>query len=225
MLKEKLRDLEISSVVIIFDRDFGKLVFRDFRGYGSLLDDAEWLLERTQQRSWGFMLRPVIQNGCYGLWIGEYMPNNNRVIREEIIFSKASSKISKLLMRYAEDKASERKIDRIMDISVLKKMLPESNIIRGFKYYICPEDWIYKRCPYAKEIYRAIEEKYGSSIKLYYSRVAEMMPSINKCDDVLICPLLASPNAFERILILNNILRSSKIGEIKVLDKNTIRIS
>lgn len=225
MLKEKLRDLEIGSVVIIFDRDFGKLIFRDFRGYGTLLDDAEWLLERTQQRSWGFMLRPVIQDGRYGLWIGEYMPNNNQIIREEIIFSKGSSKISNLLMRYAEDKVGEKKINEIMEISVLKKMLPESNIIRGFKYYVCPEDWIYKRCPYVKEIYRAIGEKYGSSVKLYYSRVAEIMSSINKCDDVIICPLLASPNAFERILVLNNILRSSKVGEMKILDKSTVKIS
>ncbi|MEM2272865.1 MAG: hypothetical protein QXX56_01450 [Candidatus Bathyarchaeia archaeon] len=225
MPRKKLKDLKLGSVIIIFDRDFGKLIFRDIRGYGSLLDDAEWLLERTQQRSWGFMIRPVIQNGRSGLWIGEYVPTNNQIVQEEILFSKGSSTISKLLLKYAENKVNERKINRRIDVSALKKMLPESNIIQSFKYYVCPEERFYEKCPHIKEIYKAIEEKCGSSTKLYYSRVAEIISSIDKCHDVLICPLLASPNAFERILILNNILRNKKIGKIKIIDKSVIEVS
>lgn len=225
MLEGKLKELSIGSVIIIFDRNFGRFIFRDVRGYGNLLDDAEWLLERTPQRSWGFMIRPIIQDGFCGLWVGEYKPDINQVIREEILFSKGSSAISKLLLKYVENKVSEKEINRRVNVDVLKRMLPESNIIQNFKYYICPEEKFYEKCPYIERIYRILGEKYGLFARLHYSQVAEIISNINKCQDVLICPLLASPNTFERILILNKVLKSRKIGEVKVVDKSTVKVS
>ncbi|MEM2559215.1 MAG: hypothetical protein QXF59_00235 [Candidatus Bathyarchaeia archaeon] len=223
MLNKKLKELSIGSVIIIFDRDFGRLIFRDIKGYGNLLDDTEWLLERTPQRSWGFMIRPIIQDGLYGLWIGEYTPNSNQVIREETLFGKGSSIISKLLVRYIENKVSEREINRRISIDALKKMIPESNIIRDFKYYICPEERFYGKCPLIEKIYKAIGEKYDSFTRLYCSQITEIISSVNKCHDVLICPILASPNALERIIILNKVLKNRRIGEIKINSKGSVQ--
>lgn len=224
MLQEKLKDIKVGSIIIIFDRDFGRLVFRDVRIYENLLDDAEWLLERTQQKSWGFMIRPIIQEKQYGLWIGEYMPDNSRVILEEILFSKGSSAISKLLFKYSENKVSEKEVNRRVNVDTLKKMLPESNIIRDFKYFTCPEERFYNRCPCIEEIYRVIGERYGYAPRLYYSRVAEIISSVNKCHDIIICPLQASPNALERIFVLNRILQSRRIGEIKIINRSLVKV-
>lgn len=224
MLQEKSKDIRFGDIILIIDRDLGKLVFRDFKGYGSLLDDAEWLLERTPQRSWGFMIRPVIKEKGYGLWIGEYMPGNNRVLREEMHFSRGASAISKLLLRYSENKISERAINKILNVDTLRSKLPESNIIQDFKYFICPEERLYSKCPRVEEIYRAILERSGSFSRLHYSQVAEIISRINKCNDVIICPLTAPPNAFERIFTLNKVLRSRRIGEINI-DESAIKIS
>ncbi|MEM2320834.1 MAG: hypothetical protein QXS79_03000 [Candidatus Bathyarchaeia archaeon] len=189
-----------------------------------MLDDAEWLLERTPQKSWGFMIRPIIHEKQYGLWIGEYMPNN-KITREEILFGGGSSTISELLLEYEESRVGEREIDRKIDIETLRRTLPESNIIQDFKYFVCPEERFYNRCPRLEEIYKAIKERCGSAKRLHYSQVAVIISGIDKCYDVIICPLLASPNALERILIFDKILRSRKIGRMKIADRNIIEVS
>ncbi|MEM1883386.1 MAG: hypothetical protein QXE14_02140 [Candidatus Bathyarchaeia archaeon] len=223
MFQEKSKGIRFSDGVLIFDRDLGKLVFRDFKGYGSLLDDAEWLLERTPQRSWGFMMRPIIKEGSYGLWIGEYEPENNRVVREEVHFSRGASTISKLLLRYAVNKISERVINKMLNVDTLRNKLPESNIIQDFKYFICPEERLYSKCPRIEEIYRAILKRSNSVSRLHYSQVAEIISRINKCNDVIICPLTAPPNAFERLFTLNKVLRSRRMGEINIYE-NVIKV-
>ncbi|MEM1514799.1 MAG: hypothetical protein QXH24_01925 [Candidatus Bathyarchaeia archaeon] len=217
MLQEKLKNIKVGSIIIIFDRDFGRLIFRNVRIYENLLDDAEWLLERTPQRSWGFMIRSIIKEKHYGLWIGEYMPDNNKVIREEMLFSKGSSVISKILLKHSENRVSDKEVDRKINIDTLKKMLPESNIIRDFKHFTCPEERFYNRCPCIEEIYKIIGERCSYAPRLYYSRVAEIIFRVNKCHDVIICPLQASPNALERIFVLTKILQSRRIGKIKVI--------
>lgn len=225
MLQEGLKGIKIGGTIIVFDRDFGKLMFRDVRGYGNLLDDAEWLLERTSQRSWGFMIRPIVHEKQYGLWIGEYMPNNNKITREEILFGRGSLTMSRLLLKYEENRVSEREINRKISIETLKKILPESNIIQDFKYLVCPEERFYSKCPRLEEIYKAIKGRCGSAKRLHYSQVAEIISRADKCYDVIICPLLASPNALERVLILDKVLRSRKIGRMKITDKNVVEVS
>lgn len=218
MIREELKNLNVGSAVVIFDRDFGSFFFQDFRGYGNLLDDAEWLLERTQQRSWGFIIRPISRDGCFGLWIGEYGPGSNRIIREEMLFDKNSSNISKNLFKYAGHEIEEEEIAKRIKIDYLKKKLSKSNIIRDFKHYICPEERFYKSCPYIEEIYRAIKKKYGTRVKISCSKISEIISSVDLCHDVVICPLTLPPNATERIINLNKALRSRGIGEIKIVD-------
>lgn len=218
--------LKLSSVIILFDRDFGTSFFQDFRGYGNLLDDAEWLLERTSQRSWGFMIRPVRHGECYGLWIGEYGPHINRVIREEIIFDeRTSSNISRILFDYADHKVSEKKVRKKVTLNICKRRLLDSKIVQEFKYYTCPVEKFYKNCPHVKEIYKNIREKYGLGAKVHYSIIAEIISSIKPCSDVIICPLLSPPNAFERIINLNKALKTRKIGEIKFINQSIVEIT
>jgi len=224
-LRDKTESLKLGSAIVLFDRDFGESFFQDFRGYGNLLDDAEWLLERTSQRSWGFMIRPVIDGERYGLWIGEYAPHNNQIVREEIIFDRSSSSISKLLFNYADHKISERKLSKKLALDTCKKKLKKSKIIQDFKHYICPIERFYKDCPHIERIYKIIKEKYGLGAKIRYSLVAEIIASIKPCEDVILCPLFSSPNTFERIISLNKALRSRKLGEIKIIDRNMVEIT
>lgn len=209
----------------MFDRDYGIFFFQNFKGYSSLLDDAEWLLERTPQRSWGFMVRPVANGERCGLWIGEYGPHGNQVIREELLFDERSSTLSKMLFDYMNHRISERKIRRKMTLDFFKKKLRSSEIIQGFKYYACPVERLYKSCPHVEGIYRNLEEKYGKGSRIHYSIAAEVIFSVKQCEDILICPLLASSNAIEAIINLNRALRYRKIGEIKIADRNMVEIS
>lgn len=224
MLQENLSRLKIGGAIVLFDRDFGKFFFQDFKVYGNLLDDAEWLLERTGHRSWGFMIRPVIQDGRYGLWIGKYAPQKNQVIDEEIIFNENSSHISKILFEYANHKISEREIKKRLSVEILKKKLPESRIIQGFKYYTCPAERFYKKCRHINEIYRVLRERYGSGARVRSSQVAEIISTANLCKDVQVCPLTLSPNAFERVITLDKALRSRKIGEIRIISGDIMLI-
>lgn len=223
MLQEKLENLKLGSIIVLFDRDLGTLFFRDFRGYGNLLDDAEWLLERTPQKSWGFMIRPIMDSERYILWIGEYSPHTNQIVREEIISDRRASAISKTLFRYANRKISERSVSKRITIEKCKEMLLESKIIQDFKYYICPRERFYKGCPHIDEIYRVIRERYNSGIRIRYSALAEIISEIKPCDDVIICPLLSS-NSFERIITLNEALEGRGLGKIKIINQDMVEI-
>lgn len=223
---KSLKNMKLGETILVFDRDHGRIIFRGVRGYGNLLDDAEWLLERTPQRTWGFMIRSIINNGQYGLWIGEYTPSSDKVTREETIFSRGSSTLSKLLLKYDNGIISEKEINRrINDVETLRKLLPESNIIRDFQYFVCPKERLYSRCPHVGEIYEALKERYYSAGRLHYFQAAEIMSKINKCRDVIICPLTASPNALESLLLLDKVLRNRKIGCIRIVDRNNIELS
>lgn len=219
-----LGDLRLGGVILLFDREFGPLFFQNFKGYGNLLDDAEWLLERTPQRSWGFMIRPIIRNEFCGLWIGEYGPLSNRVVRGEMLFDRNSSGISRILLKYANNEISESEVARRLTIKSLKRMLPGSMIIRDFKYYICPMERFYKDCPHIEKIYRAVRERYGAGARIRYSIVADIIFGMKPCDDVIICPLLSSPNRFESIIRLNMALRSRRLGEIKIIERSLVEI-
>ncbi|MEM2341636.1 MAG: hypothetical protein QXX94_03935 [Candidatus Bathyarchaeia archaeon] len=223
MLQEKTGNLKLGSIIVLFDREFGTLFFQDFRGYGNLLDDAEWLLERTPQRSWGFMIRPITDGERYILWIGEYGPHVNQIIREDIISDRNASFISKILFDHANRKISEKMVNKRITIEICKKLL-KSKIVQDFKYYICPRKRFYESCPHINEIYRVLKEKYSSEEKVHYSLVAEVISEIKPCNDVIICPLLFPPNSFERIINLNEVLKMRKLGEIKIIDQNMVKI-
>ncbi|MBS7654608.1 MAG: hypothetical protein QXR06_04300 [Candidatus Bathyarchaeia archaeon] len=222
MLQESLK---LIGTIVLFDRDYGIFFFQDFKGYSSLIDDAEWLLERTPQRSWGFMIRPVASGERCGLWIGEYGPHVNQIIREELLFDEGSSALGRMLFDYMNHKVSERKIRRKMTLDFCKKKLCSSAIIQGFKYYACPVERFYKSCPHVERIYRSLKGKYVRGSRVHYSLVADVIFSVKQCEDILICPLLASSNAFEAIINLNRALRYRKIGEIKIADRNMVEIS
>lgn len=224
LIQKEAENLKLGSAIVLFDRNFGEYFFQDFRGYGNPLDDAEWLLERTTQRSWGFMIRPIAYGERCGLWIGEYAPNSNQIIREETIFSGNSSSISKLLFDYGDHKISEKKLSRKLTLKVCKEKLQESRIIQDFKHYICPSERFYNSCPHVEGIYKTIMEKYGLGAEIHYSMMAEIIANIKPCEDVIICPLLSSPNTFERVINLNKALRSRKLGEIKIIDRSMVKI-
>lgn len=225
LLSEKVESLKVGSVIVIFDRDLGTFFFQDLRAYGNLIDDAEWLLERTPQRSWGIMIRPIINNGKYGLWIGEYGPHANRVISEEMVFDKGSSDLSRVLFKYADHRIDESRVRRIVTIDACKRKIGGSKIVQRFKYYRCPEDRFYENCRRIEEIYKAAKDKYGSEAKVHYSRILEIISSIEPCEDAFICPFLSLPNPFERIINLNKALRSRKIGEIKVISSSLMQVT
>ncbi|MEM3716577.1 MAG: hypothetical protein QW145_05405 [Candidatus Bathyarchaeia archaeon] len=225
MLEEKSESLSLGSVIVIFDRDYGTFFFRDLRAYGSLTDDAEWLLERTPQRSWGIMIRPVACGEKYGLWVGEYGPHSNQVIREEITFDGGASSISRALFGYAEHRVEEKEVRRIVTIDTCKRKIRGSRIIQDFKHYTCPAKRFYEDCPHVKETYEAIRSKYGLGVKVHYSLILNVISNVKQCDDVLICPFLSRPNPFERIIVLNEALRSRKLGEIRIVDGNLVQIT
>lgn len=225
LLSEKTESLKLGSVIVIFDRDLGASFFQDLRVYGNLLDDAEWLLERTPQRSWGIMIRPIMNGEKYGLWIGEYGPHTNRVISEEMTFDKGSSVLSRVLFKYAEHGIDESKVRRIVTIDVCKRRIRDSKIVQRFKYYRCPEDRFYKSCERVEEIYKAVKNRYGSEAKVHYSHILDIILNVEPCEDALICPFLSLPNPLERIINLNKALRSRKIGEIKIVNGSLMQIT
>lgn len=225
LLQENLRNLRLGMAIVMFDRDYGTFFFQDFMGYGSLVDDAEWLLERTPQRSWGFMIRPITDGEHYGLWIGEYGPGSNQIFREEILFDASSSAIARLLFKYADHIIKEGELRRRLTLKTLRRRLSNSEIVRGFKHYICPLERFYRDCPHIERIYRAIRERYGVGSRMRYSLISDIMFGIKQCDDIIICPLLSSQNALEVIINLNKALRSRRLGEIKIIDGSTVEIT
>ncbi|MEM1530148.1 MAG: hypothetical protein QXL20_01520 [Candidatus Bathyarchaeia archaeon] len=225
LIQENLRNIRLGMAIVMFDRDYGTLFFQDFMGYGSLIDDAEWLLERTPQRSWGFMIRPIFEGERYGLWIGEYGPGSNQIFREEILFDAGSSAISRLLSKYAEHRVDEGKLRRRLTLKTLRRRLSNSEIVRNFKHYICPLERFYRDCPHIEKIYRAIRERYSAGSRIRYSLISDIIFGIKQCDDVIICPLLSSPNALDTIINLNKALRSRRLGEMKIIDGSTVEIT
>ncbi|HIE19017.1 TPA: hypothetical protein EYP75_04760 [Candidatus Bathyarchaeota archaeon] len=215
-------ELQLTDTVILYDRDFGVSIFQNFRGYDSLRDDAEWLLERTSRKSRGFLIRVVIKNGKRGIWIGEYTQETKQIGRQEFIFGDSAETVSKMISDHVNRKISEENILEKIKIENLRKHL-NSKIIRDFKYYYCPSYHFLYECPYVDKIYSELTEKYGKGKKIPYSLVAEEIELIETCEDVIVCPLSVS-NLFERILNLNRAFKTRKLGEIKFITPDFIKI-
>ena len=215
-------DLQLMDTVILYDRDFGVSIFRNFRGYDSLLDDAEWLLERTTSKSQGFLMRVVVKDGARGLWIGEYLQGRNQICRQELIFGDSAEDIANLFIDYAEGRISEEDfLDRVK-IDNLRGCL-KSKIIRDFKYYGCPPDRFLYECPNVNEIYIRLVRKYGRGVRVPYSLIVKEIGLEERCNDAILCPLKTS-NALERILNLNRALRTRRMGEIKFVSPDFVEI-
>ncbi|MCX8171927.1 MAG: hypothetical protein N3E47_08255, partial [Candidatus Bathyarchaeota archaeon] len=133
--------------------------------------------------------------------------------------------IGRLLFDYAEHRVEERKIRRIVTIDTCKKKIRGSSIIQSFKHYTCTTKRFYEYCPHVEETYRAIRDRYGLGAKVHYSLILDVISNVKQCDDVLICPFLSRPNPIERIIVLNEALRSRKLGEIKIIDGNLVQIT
>jgi len=217
------KDLELEAIVILYDRDLGLSIFQNFRGYNSLIDDAEWLLERSTQKSRGFILRPIRRNGQRGMWIGEYDHGASQIRRQEFLFDEGASTLAGLISSYASKKISEKRINKIIAIEALKNKL-NSMIVKGFKYYSCPPEYLYQRCVDVKRLYGELVRKYGRGKKISYALVAEEIEKTKPCEDVIVCPLMV-PNLFERVLNLNKALKSRKLGEIRFLTPGMVEIT
>lgn len=219
MVQEELR---LTDTVILYDRDFGISIFQNFRGYDSLLDDGEWLLERTPTKSRGFLMRVVVKNGKKGIWIGEYAQGERQIGRQDFIFEDSAESISKIILDYVNGKISEENLLEKIRIENLRKCL-NSRIIRDFKYYYCPSYRFLYECSYVEKMYLELIEKYGKGEKIPYSLVAEKIERIETCEDVMVCPLSA-PNLFERLLNLNKAFKTRKLGEIRFAAPDFIEI-
>jgi len=215
-------DLQLMDTVILYDRDFGVSIFRNFRGYDSLLDDAEWLLERTTSKSQGFLMRVVIKDGARGLWIGEYLQGRNQIYRQELIFGDSAEEIAELFIDYAEGRIPEGDFLDKVKIDNLRRHL-KSRIIRDFKYYGCPSDRFLYECPHVNKIYIRLVRKYGRGVKVPYSLIVKEIRLEERCNDAILCPL-ADSNALERILNLNRALKTRGIGEIRFVSPDFIEI-
>jgi len=215
-------DLRLMDTVILYDRDFGVSIFRNFRGYDSLLDDAEWLLERTTNKSQGFLMRVVVKDGVRGLWIGEYLQGRNQICRQELIFGDSAEEIANLFIDYAEGRVSEGDFLDEVKIDNLRRRL-KSRIIRDFRYYGCPSDRFLYECPHVDEIYIRLVRKYCRGVKIPYSLIVKEIRLEERCDDAILCPLAAS-NALERILNFNRALKTRGIGEIKFVSPDFVEI-
>jgi len=218
----KREELRLTDTVILYDRDFGVSIFQNFRGYDSLLDDAEWLLERTSRKSRGFLIRVVIKNGKRGIWIGEYTQGDKQIGRQDFIFEDSAEAVSKMIMDYVNRKISEENLLEKIRIENLRKHL-NSRIVRDFKHYYCPSYRFLYECPYVDKMYSRLIERYGRGIKIPYSLAAEEIEQIETCEDVIICPL-SVPNLFERILNLNKAFKTRRLGEIKFITPDFIEI-
>ncbi|RJS74520.1 hypothetical protein CW712_06415 [Candidatus Bathyarchaeota archaeon] len=216
------RKLKLKNVIILFDRDWGVSVFQNFRGYDDLVDDAEWLLERTPQKSKGFLIRPVSEGGREGIWIGEYNQKGNQIRRQDVLFDGNVASLNRLIGEYVDHKVSEKRFMEKIVIEDLRKKL-DSRIVRDFKYYTCPSDRFYRSCIHIERIYRELTNKYGKSKKIPYSKIAEAVEKIDPCEDVIVCPLM-EPNVFVRLLNLNKAFKSRKLGEIKFTDSGFVEI-
>jgi hypothetical protein len=207
--------------MILFDRDADISIFQNFRGYNDLIDDGEWLLERTSQKSKGFIIRLISNGKQDGVWIGEYDCGSNQIIRQDILFDRNTSFLNKLVSNYLSNKITEKEIKRKIAVNELKKKI-KSEIIQDFKYYFCPIDRSYYSCNHIKRIFDELIRKYGKNKKISYSEVAKEI-EFTKPSEVIVCPLIV-PNVFERMLNLKKAIKSHKLGEIKLIRSDMVEL-
>jgi hypothetical protein len=216
------KDLKLKDMIVLYDRDLGVSFFQNFRGYNNLADDAEWLLERTPQKSRGFIIRPVHKNKQNGIWIGEYDHRGNQVGRQDFLFGQEASAVSMLIENYSRQKVSEKRFEEKLAVEELKKKL-NSEIVRGFKYFTCPSNRFFHSCIHVDRVYRELAQKFGIGIKVPYSLVAKEIEKIKPCEDVVVCPLTV-PNLFERVLNLSKALKARRIGDVKFTTLDMVEI-
>jgi hypothetical protein len=219
-----LRDenLELKDTMILFDRDLGASFFQNYKGYNNLADDAEWLLERTPQKSRGFIIRPVRKGKREGLWIGEYDYRGNQINRQEFLFDSDASAFCLMIKNYVAHRISEKRLFEKLSIEGLRKTL-KSTIVKDFRHYTCPADRFYHSCIQVDRVYNELIKKYGKGKKVPYSEVGREIESTKPCEAVIVCPLM-TPNLFERVLNLNNALKSRKLGEIRFTTSDMVEI-
>jgi O6-methylguanine-DNA--protein-cysteine methyltransferase len=217
------KDLKLKDVIVLYDRDLGVSFFQNFRGYNDLADDAEWLLERTPQKSRGFIIRPIHKNKNNGIWIGEYDYRGNQVGRQNLLFDHEASAVSMLIENYSRHKVSEKRFEEKLAIEELKKKL-NSEIIKDFKFFTCPSNRFFHSCTHVDSVYQELTRKFGLGKKVPYSLVANEIEKTKPCEDVVVCPLTV-PNLFERILNLSKALKARKLGDIKFTTLDMVEIT
>ena len=141
------KELTLKGTVILYDRDQGISVYPNIRSYDNAVDDAEWLLERTPQKSRGFIIRPVTKNQKQGIWIGEYNHDGNQIERQNLVTDEQAQKLGKTITDYSDRKITEKKLIEKIQIDQLRKKL-KSSIIQDFRYYTCPTDCFCQTCPH-----------------------------------------------------------------------------
>ncbi len=222
-LKLPEKGLRLKDTVIVFDRDQGISTYQNFRGYNNLVDDAEWLLERTLQKSRGFIIRPIAREKKEGIWVGEYNHEGSQINRQDLIFGNAASALSKLILSYADRRISEKTFIEKIAIKSLKKKL-KSRIVQDFKYFICPPELIYGSCVHVEGVYKELAGKYGKGSRIPHIVVAEKIAETKPCADVVVCPLIA-PNSFEGVLNLDKALRSRKLGGVRLVTSDMVELT
>jgi hypothetical protein len=218
------KELNLKDTVILFDRDEGISIFPNFRSYDNVIDDAEWLLERTPQKSRGFIIRPVSRKTKEGIWIGEYNHRDNQINRQDFSFDEEASNLNKTISDYSSRRRiPEKKFRKEIDIDQLRKKL-KSKIIQDFKYYTCPTDRFYQSCTHIEKVHAELTRKHGKGKKIPYDLVAQEITKTKPCQDVIVCPLMV-PNLFERVLNLNKALKIRRLGEIKFITSTTVELA
>jgi len=217
------KDLKLGDTVILFDRDRGISIYQSFKGYSNLVDDAEWLLERTLQKSRGFLIRPITKDNEEGIWIGEYDYESNQISRQDLVFDNAASALCKLIQSYANLRIAEKTFIEKIAIKSLKKKL-KSRIVQDFKYFICPPELFYGTCIHVVKAYQGLTGRYGKGSRVPRTAVVEEIAKTKPCADVVVCPLMA-PNSFEAILNLDKALRSRNLGGIRLVTSDMVELT
>ena len=217
------KELSLKDTMILYDRDMGISIYPNIRSYDNLKDDAEWLLERTPEKSRGFIIRPITKNTKEGIWIGEYKHKSNQINRQDLLLTEEASNLGKTITGHTHRRTTEKKLMEEIEISQLKKRL-ESKIIQDFRYYTCPPDRFYQTCTHIEKTYAELTAKHGKENPIPYTLVAQEIAKTKPCQDVTVCPLM-TPNLFERVLNLNKALKSRKLGEIRFITSDIVEIA
>ena len=120
------RELDLKATIVVCDRDFGISIYPNFHGYDNLTDDAEWLLERTPQKSRGFIIRPITTNNQEGIWVGEYN-QHSQISRQDFLFCEQAHNLSKTITDYFQRKITDEKLIEKIDSGHLKKRLSQDH--------------------------------------------------------------------------------------------------
>jgi len=186
------------------------------KGFNDLIEDAEWLLERTSTKINGFIIRPIRNGDGEGLWIGEYIAN--KITREEKIYDENARKIRKIIEEY--DAEGEEDIKNKIGIDLLREEL-KSKIVQDFRYFWCPEKREILKCPNIETIRNKVRgetKKSDGTIRDF--EIAGIINDVNKnnpCPHTnMYCPL-RDPNEFNRVINYERMVRKYHNDKIKLI--------